>query len=378
LKKLDEVKDPEKKLSLKMTFYRNFVVFDHRYRDYFIRLGMGDSETVRDATRDAEYETFELLKNCAHIQPELLDHMSKILGIFIKNYNCFYMATKGAKIKEGSNLSGRNVATYRMAVALGIEDCVARSETAKVRRNDKLVYGNLMEEAKGSEALKMGKQKDKKYTSKCVCDIAMMQVFDLICGQIDRNGRNYYVNATAENIDSIKMIDNDLAFGNLSADELMNGYQSMPKFMDALILALPDHFKRRVLEMDKKTISLMLEDILTTEEIEAASKRLDIVKAKIRLIQNGLDDKKKSEKSEDRFEEYCLGFEEYRALNYQLSILDAFKTENERFRKKERKTKPVLERYTYLRQNNMLSEKEIIDRMKKFKEKHKKDKWDGR
>ena len=377
LKKIDNETDPEKRKTAGEQFYRLIIANAIGIKNFFRNAALKE-EYAAYMTKGNDYKIITLLKKYGEVQPENVDRVCEILNTFAKSYNSYYIATNEAGIKEGSNLSVRNVATYRMAVALGIEESVARSETARIEKNKKTVYGNLMAEAKGRKASSAGKKKDKKYTSKCVCDMAMMQVFDLICGQIDRNGSNYYVSETAEGINSIKMIDNDMAFGNLKPDDLMKGRNAMPMFMDVLILTMPDRFRRRILEMDKKTMSFMLEDILSTEEINAAARRLEIIKNKIRTAQNQLDDMKNSDDKEERFEAYCMEFEEYRALNYQLELLKHKNNEDERFRKRELKTKPKISYYTYLIENNMLSEEELDKRIRQFKDMHKKDKWDGR
>ncbi len=148
----------------------------------------------------------------------------------------------GAKIAPGSIVSNRNVSTSRAAKRLGLGNIIADSETVSLIQADgSVVLANYMEGVKGEGITEMAKLMimakeqgmELELTGNAVKEIFELQIFDLICGEIDRHENNYMAfytvtpkdqtgNGGKFTVSRIKGIDNDLSFGNMSA-ELMNG-----------------------------------------------------------------------------------------------------------------------------------------------------------
>ncbi|MBQ9866309.1 MAG: hypothetical protein IJM34_04750 [Lachnospiraceae bacterium] len=370
---LNEKKKKQKEEMLYHFFVRGF----YRQEDFFTRIEADEEREDKNLKKympKTALESIKQMKSIAAVKPQDLLLINKVLAVFARSFNSYTMATDSAKIKAGSNLSSRNVATYRMAVALGIEGNVARSETAKVMVDGKEVYGNLVEEAKGREAHETAKNVMAYYTDRCICNMADMQIFDFICGQIDRNTKNYYTSLDKdENIYDLKMIDNDLCFGKLKPSELEKGRGRLPAFNIAVINVLTDGFKKRILEMDEKTISVLLGDILSEEEIKAAAERLGYVKGKIRLAQKQSKLRKNSADENERFEEYCMGFEEYRVLIYQKALhkrlSDDWKDNYDNYAEGQQNAKPAWNSNTYLLEQNLPSEEIVENKIYSFREK---------
>ena len=113
-----------------------------------------------------------------------------------KVYTSDSIASKVAKIETYEDLSKRNVATSRMAKLLGIEDMIAKSDMATVTINGKTMTGTIMEEVKGtivedSKTKAAGEETSVKYSPEAFKQLMNLQVFDVICGQVDRHTGNY-------------------------------------------------------------------------------------------------------------------------------------------------------------------------------------------
>ncbi len=159
-----------------------------------------------------------------------------------KTINSYSIATYDVGIKGGKTISNRNVATSRLAQFMGIGHMVAQSETAVVEIDGEKVYGNLMAEAKGVTS--RSKQANRvMYSTNAMSQMITMQLFDFICGQLDRNDNNYMLNIEEENgqknISSIQMIDNDFCMGSFATRKSLDRRViNLPKY--DFDLGIPD------------------------------------------------------------------------------------------------------------------------------------------
>ncbi len=181
----------------------------------------------------------------------------KMIQYVAKKYNEYDVATGRAEIDQGEAISNRNVSTSRLAERYGMSDIIASSKTMLIKNEDGTIQrANAMEgvekrpDAKEDEGVRaMGdlymysKANGSKisFEPKAIRQIFQLQIFDLVCAQIDRHFFNYHVTYThkkKENtllVHSLKGIDNDLAFGNKTysgkqASSLYNG--PMRSFID--------------------------------------------------------------------------------------------------------------------------------------------------
>lgn len=222
----------------------------------------------------------------------------------LKRSTCCGIATKHALIDPKSEISKRNVATSRMAELLGIGDMVAKSVMADVIINGKKMSGIAMEEAKGQstglahdKAAK--KQKRTNYSPNAFRQLLNLQIFDIICGQVDRNGANYL--AEEEEIEKtdiieftkIKAIDNDMAFGNLKYNDLLdrgddglNRMRNIESMGELHVPAMDKKFADSILALDAEKINYALCDVLSIEEREALIDRVKGVQKAIRRRQD--------------------------------------------------------------------------------------------
>ena len=182
---------------------------------------------------------------------------------------------KGGKV----NLSRRNVATSRIASLLELEGLIAESQTADIydQATGKTIRGNLMNQAEGKEFEDVTKNlKERKFKPSFIREITNLQVLDLLCGQVDRHGKNMMYKVDEDgNIIGVQGIDNDGAFGLTSGPVARgagvfdtSGEEMMIPYMDA---GLAD----RIIQLDGKMLRYVLIDLLKEEEIDMAIKRLE-------------------------------------------------------------------------------------------------------
>ena len=215
------------------------------------------------------------------------------------------------KIGEGSekvNMTRRNVATSRMAALLGVGNLVAKSETAEIydEATGSTIRGNLMEQARGQMSgndITAKAKEDKKTitfsstkerpdvllnsTGNFQRDLCSLQVFDNICGQIDRHGGNFLVTKNEQDeLSDLQGIDNDGAFGLNENGAFINGqgntrnaYNIQTGEME--LPFLDRAFAERINAVDPEMIKYALKDLLTEREIAAVITRLNSVKKAI-------------------------------------------------------------------------------------------------
>ena len=219
------------------------------------------------------------------------------------------MAIHDAKIDAKSDISKRNVATSRMAKLLGLDDMVAKSTVADVTVNGKKMTGIAMEEAKGKDYIDIGgaavkKNRKPRYSPKAFKQILSLQIFDVICGQVDRNAANYLcgheekAGSNITEITEIKAIDNDVSFGLLSYDEIVNSGRMGVNRLKSIEstggnLSIPwidKELADNILAIDTEVLDYQMCDILDKDERKALADRIKGVQ---RIIRKTLNEERK-------------------------------------------------------------------------------------
>ncbi len=220
-------------------------------------------------------------------------------------YSHFYKAVlqqsisvKYAKMAPGSNLSRRNVATSRLASMLGIGDIIAESRTAVVKKNGKTMRGNLMEDTQGMTGSKLRRLPEAvhgiTYSEEAEDQLICLQVFDFLCGQVDRHHGNFHLNTRLSDnggliVTGIKGIDNDMAFGKMSFETANRGVKQLIPLDEITLSALPEKFRDAILTMDGSFMNLMLMDLLDKDELRFLEDRLEGLKNMIREAQHSIE-----------------------------------------------------------------------------------------
>lgn len=206
------------------------------------------------------------------------------------------------------NMTRRNVATSRMAAILGLDDLIARSETAEIfdKATGTTINGNLMAKAKGectadSYYSKLKKNKPVFYveankptidisataTGTFQRDMCSLQVLDDICGQVDRHDSNFLISTNNKGeLSGLQGIDNDGSFGlNEHAESYKDKMYAKSTYnIKTGEMVLPYMDKKladRIEALDSEIIKYSMKDLLTEEEINMLLKRFDNVKKAI-------------------------------------------------------------------------------------------------
>ncbi len=225
----------------------------------------------------------------------------RFLQMYFKKSNEFETATSVAKIKEGSVISNRNVSTSRVAKSLNISEIIAESSTVLIQKDDKSpVRANSMEgvESRTMSDLRDYCQHEKieiVYSPVVIKQLLTLQVFDYICGQVDRHMNNYAVfyrlnDQNKMEITGLKAIDNDMAFGSGITEKKGLNYMSWLKndFGKINVPFLDKAFYMRLMEYTPQMAEFEQADLRTPEEIEALKKRLENVRTELaEMVKNG-------------------------------------------------------------------------------------------
>jgi len=253
-----------------------------------------------------------------------------------RNMTLSNMCIDKAMIDKGAEISKRNVATSRMAKMLGLENLVTKSSLVNLKFNGKTMQGISMEEAEGEEfqTIRENAEKGKKrkvYTTECFRKLLNLQVFDIICGQVDRNATNYFGkvtqtdNKTVMQVEDIKGIDNDTSFGNLTyKDVVKKGFGDLHALVsiesDGKLTApyMDEELANSILKLDAKIINYTMCDILSKNERNALIDRIEGLKKlinKTRAKEQRLRSKKKKVNSvfiKDDKESWNKAFSDYK------------------------------------------------------------------
>ncbi len=283
---------------------------------YYCPLSKEEEITVRDllgdvkASVDIEQWPDKLLRSDAYRNNEHIklfaDRLKQLcIGTDVGRYNMHSRGLVAAKT-DTIRLTQHNVATSRVAEILNAGSIIAKSETVTMfdPGQEKGITGNLMEKAEGEEAKQLLRavmreglmNSDRaldtvdeqfaatedimreKMTGTLMRDLADLQVLDFICGQIDRNAGNFFVQRDGNGMmTGLTGIDNDLAFG----DRGVNADKSRDVVDENGDLLIP-HMSRKLSEsiaaLSEKTLEYVLMDLIDPPELEACLRRFREVK----------------------------------------------------------------------------------------------------
>lgn len=203
-----------------------------------------------------------------------------------------------AGVVGNEGLSKRNVATSRIAGMVGLKDKIAVSKNIRVIDNGVELEGSFMEKAvgldsrsrAGREAL-MNKEIDLS-TGSLQRDINRMQVLDMVCGQVDRHGGNFFYQVSEAPVNGkyqiigLQGIDNDMAFGNIKLDMQ---HKSLPS-IDSLEM-IDGELLTSLKSLTPEKIGFAMGELLNKDEIDAVISRRNAIlekvdKGEIRIVKS--------------------------------------------------------------------------------------------
>ena len=193
-------------------------------------------------------------------------------------------------LQEGQRFDHRNSAMTAVATLMGMNHMVAKSENMKfLDENGEEVEGTFMEFADGldlhgKDGLKdFNKVADDPFAPPCDAleQIADLQAFDYLCGNVDRHGGNmsYYVDKNGK-FTGIKAFDNDTSFGIIPIDKKKGRFRQAG--LDDLKV-MSESMAKKISAMTPEMLKFTLRGRgLTEEEIEAGCQRLRELQGAIR------------------------------------------------------------------------------------------------
>ena len=216
------------------------------------------------------------------------------------------LATHVAKIEPGAELSKRNEATSLMADLLGVSDMMMSCQRVNLSMDGSEVQGLRMDNVAGKtmDSIRSSYEnlgKTVHLSEKALSQLMTMQVFDIICGQTDRHEGNYFLQTREENgkiiIDSICGIDNDMSFGDLTYNDIMQDTTkiegsfvgtNMMKIEDTkgnpLLLGLSDTMAEKILALSPTILDATFGGLLSENERNALKDRVKSVQQVILKI----------------------------------------------------------------------------------------------
>ena len=196
-----------------------------------------------------------------------------------------------AGIKNGNLISTRNIATSRMAELLNIKSLVAESRQVYIvdRETTSVRTGIAMAQAVGNDYSRISYQAradevPMSHSPETVRHLVCLQMLDVLCAQIDRNKSNIFATQTEQDgkvvITGIQAIDNDMAFGTVSYEELnkrADGLNMLPVFEkdgQCTLPALDGNMAASILALNDEVVRYQVQDLLNEAEINALLDRL--------------------------------------------------------------------------------------------------------
>ncbi len=182
-----------------------------------------------------------------------------------------------ARIERGSSMSGRQVATTRMAELLDVPDIVSASKTAFMKQGDSLIKGCVTEETGGLSARQIALEGgDLSFGMESLSQLFMLQGLDAINGHVDRNEDNiYYLHDDSGLITGIKATENLMSHGNTTFKDMCTaGYLGVKPMNSLVISSLPTKFINKVFNIQRPVLDLIFADVLSKSEIDAMWERI--------------------------------------------------------------------------------------------------------
>lgn len=231
------------------------------------------------------------LINKAGTTKETKEAMGKALSLFAQKVFQWSESTNTAKIEPDQSLSNRNVATSRVASLLGISSMVSETRTAVVKMDGKKIKGTAVENSRGKDIRTIDKEWS--YSDQAIAQSFTLQVFDMLCGQIDRHWGNFLVTTKKQDgqtvVKSIKAINNEMAFGRLNWTQIRNGYKRISPLTAYHVRTIPIDVINRILSLKPEFLEEMLGDLLDHTYMESMQDRLKGIQKAIMQYAEGPD-----------------------------------------------------------------------------------------
>ncbi len=193
--------------------------------------------------------------------------------------------------RENPRTATRNLATQALGEALGFK-VIAPTELGVVPGDSGMTLGLVMDRAGG----KTGNRTDPPLFLRgdVRAELVKLQILDLLCGQVDRHGGNYFIELPEGGQAQIRGIDNDQSFGRW-----LDGLPGHPRFdipgeQDSRWCyategppLIDDAMEAAVNQLSEGQLGSILEKLqLSGDEVSAAKARLKELKAHVATLRS--------------------------------------------------------------------------------------------
>ncbi len=250
--------------------------------------------------KDRKAELTGIMDEALLKTPEVMNLIGHYSKYYFRHYLGYVVAAKTTLIDEGSCITKRNVANYRLAELLGLTDLIPASRNVEyIDRQGKQHKGIIMAEAKGTEVLKtLYRRNRKKQDDELICDAKFLlqmnslQVMDIIAGQTDRHEGNLMVDYANDGefnvVRKIQGIDNDMSFGTVNYYETKYKTSMKPLEIDGefALGCLDERLYERIMCLSDEMLDYAFLDLLTKDELSALKDRVHGVRDAMKTMRN--------------------------------------------------------------------------------------------
>ena len=245
--------------------------------------------SVADTLMSISNEELPVIKEKLMGDPEFfknsVEMLNELQGIAVKNE-----AYEITGIPDGARSDQRNSAMTDIAAYMGLNHILAKAVPMQVIYDDQVIDGTFMENANGEDVTRltleskmMQADKESFNNPSLLKQLADMQILDYICGNTDRHSGNMLYTLETDKdgkmmVTGIVGIDNDNSFGTFLFDK--DGGSAELTTLDKIGVITQSCYQT-VSNMTPDALKVILGDKLSVEEINAAAKRLELLKKEL-------------------------------------------------------------------------------------------------
>lgn len=257
----------------------------------------------------------------------------KLRAFFLYSSRELVQRCISSNIEEGdyqTNLAAKQLATYKLAKYLGIDDVVVKSEFVRLITDGGEKIGVITDKANGEELPRL-QNKNLKIHPNFQLELTNLQILDTITNEQDHSPLNCVFKVKDGQIIGVMAFDNERSFGlNKDLKKGLIWGKISPILNEDNKLNLPHMSKKlseKILNTTDKDIDIIFNDILSNDQINS-------FKIRFNKLKNAIIDKAKNDKefllsdeqwSDDTLREELSGIYGNTYLVYFLSQFKAYK-----------------------------------------------------
>ncbi len=286
---------------------QEFLKEENQFSSYFLDFKSNHVNAARFRDLDFQKELRNRIwAGCADFYARMRKHIfhSEVIYKIIGEFGEYYfrhllsnnIATHTVEMEQGSSITKRNVATWRLAELLGMTELIPASRNVVYKdRTGKEHTGIMMSEAKGQELRTVSTEYEKQsidrkfsWKGKILLQLNSLQIMDLIAGQTDRHSGNIMAGKNEKGeVAQMMGIDNDMSFGKLTYDTISR-FKHGPKPIERdgkLTLKFIDRkLYDHIMALTDEVLKYAFADLLSPDEMKALLNRFHGVRKILKKV----------------------------------------------------------------------------------------------